>query len=160
MEAVEQPDLLSVRNQVLALRRRKSMVWDPNDPNRRSAGSFFTNPIVSEQEAERVSRRALDASVIGSAADMPRYPAGQGMVKLAAGWLIERAGIPKGYRKGTVGVSTRHALALVHHGGGTTKELLSLAAEVRSAVEATFGVTLAPEPRFWGTTLASTRYGN
>ena len=75
-----------------------------------------------------------------------RWPAGPGLTKLAAGWLIERAGIARGLRRGAVGVSTRHALALVHHGGGTTADLLALAREVREAVRARFGVTLEPEP--------------
>ena len=77
---------------------------------------------------------------------MPRWPAGDGRVKLSAGWLIERAGIAKGLRRGAVGVSSAHALALVHHGGGTTAALLALAREIRDAVRARFGVTLVPEP--------------
>jgi UDP-N-acetylmuramate dehydrogenase len=126
---------------VLALRARKSMVIDPADPNRRSAGSFFTNPIVDAALAD------------GLPAEMPRWPAGAGRVKLSAGWLIEHAGIAKGMRRGTVGVSTRHALALVHHGGGTTAELVALAREVREAVRGRFGITLTPEPILIGASL-------
>jgi UDP-N-acetylmuramate dehydrogenase len=74
-------------------------------------------------------------------------------VKLSAGWLIEHAGIAKGMRRGTVGVSTRHALALVHHGGGTTAELVALAREVREAVRGRFGITLTPEPILIGASL-------
>ena len=77
---------------------------------------------------------------------MPRFSAGEDKVKLAAGWLIERAGVAKGTRRGPVAVSRKHALALVHHGGGTTRELLALAGEVRDAVRAAFGVEIAPEP--------------
>ena len=71
-------------------------------------------------------------------------------MKLSAGWLIERAGISKGLRRGAVGVSTAHALALVHHGGGTTAAFLDLAREVRDTVRARFGVTLMPEPTLIG----------
>jgi UDP-N-acetylmuramate dehydrogenase len=138
------PTLASTRAAVLALRRAKSMVIDPADPNRRSVGSFFTNPIVPAARAAEIATRA--------AARVPQWPAGPGMVKLSAGWLIERAGIAKGYRRGPVGVSTRHALALVHHGGGTAADLLALAREIRDAVRTTFAVTLTPEPVLVGAT--------
>jgi UDP-N-acetylmuramate dehydrogenase len=135
------PTLAEARATVLALRARKSMVIDPADPNRRSAGSFFTNPIVDAAVADALGPEA------------PRWPAGPGRVKLSAGWLIEHAGIAKGTRRGPVGVSTNHALALVHHGGGTTAALLDLAREVRAAVLARFGVALAPEPIFVGASI-------
>jgi UDP-N-acetylmuramate dehydrogenase len=144
------PTLADARRTVLALRRRKSMVIDAADPNRRSAGSFFTNPIVAAADAERLAARAAADGLVAAAADVPRWPAGPGLVKLSAGWLIERAGIAKGFRRGAVGVSTAHALALVHHGGGTTRELVALARHVRDAVAARFGVTLVPEPVFVG----------
>jgi UDP-N-acetylmuramate dehydrogenase len=144
------PTLAATRATVIALRRRKSMVIDAADPNRRSAGSFFTNPIVDADVAERLAARAVADSLVATVADVPRWPAGPGRVKLSAGWLIERAGVVKGLRAGAVGVSTRHALALVHHGGGTTDALLALARRVRDAVVARFGVTLAPEPIFVG----------
>ena len=78
------------------------------------------------------------------------WPAPGGGVKLSAGWLIERAGIDKGMRRGAVGVSTAHALALVHHGGGSTAALLALAHEVRDAVRARYAITLTPEPTLIG----------
>jgi UDP-N-acetylmuramate dehydrogenase len=140
-----------VRRTVLALRRRKSMVIDPGDPNRRSAGSFFTNPIVSTERAQQVVETALDRGLVLRTEEVPRFPVSEASVKLAAGWLIERAGIPKGLRRGRVGVSSKHALALVHHGGGTTSELLALASYVRDRVEQTFGVRLEPEPVLLGT---------
>jgi UDP-N-acetylmuramate dehydrogenase len=139
------PTLAEARATVLALRRRKSMLLTPDDPNRRSAGSFFTNPLVSAGQADQVAARAG-----GDAASMPRWPAGEGRVKLSAGWLIERAGIARGLRRGAVGVSSAHALALVHHGGGTTAALLALAREVVGAVRDRFGVSLVPEPTFLG----------
>jgi UDP-N-acetylmuramate dehydrogenase len=139
------PTLADARATVLALRAKKSMLVTAGDPNRRSVGSFFTNPIVEAGEAEAVVVRAGDEG-----ARMPRWPAGPGRVKLSAGWLIERAGVAKGLRRGAVGVSSAHALALVHHGGGTTAELIALAWEIREAVRMRFGVTLVPEPTFVG----------
>ena len=82
---------------------------------------------------------------------MPRFPTGSpGELKLSAGWLIEAVGFHKGERRGPVGLSSRHALALVHHGGGTTAQLLALAREIRDRVEERFGVRLRPEPIFLG----------
>jgi UDP-N-acetylmuramate dehydrogenase len=80
---------------------------------------------------------------------MPIYPADGGH-KLSAAWLIERAGFERGTRRGPVGISSQHTLALVHHGGGRTVDLLQLAAEVRAGVRRCFGVTLQPEPAFVG----------
>ncbi|MBW2188932.1 MAG: UDP-N-acetylenolpyruvoylglucosamine reductase [Deltaproteobacteria bacterium] len=139
--------LADVRGAVLELRRRKSMLIDPHDPNHRSAGSFFLNPIVSGAEAERVVGQAVRDNVVAAPSDVPRYPAADGEVKLAAGWLIEKAGIAKGTRRGAIGVSTKHALTLVHHGGGTTADLLAFADEIRARVRDRFGVDLQREPR-------------
>jgi UDP-N-acetylmuramate dehydrogenase len=144
------PSLADVRATVLRLRRSKSMLIDPADPNRRSVGSFFTNPIVAVTEAQSLAERLRAARLITTDAELPQFPTGDGRIKLSAGWLIERAGISKGLRQGAVGVSTKHALALVHHGGGTTADLLSLATRVRRAVLDQFGITLQPEPIFLG----------
>ena len=138
------------RTAVLALRAGKSMLVTAGDPNRRSAGSFFMNPILEVAQADAVATRAGD-EVAGNEVDrMPRWPTGDGRIKLSAGWLIERAGVAKGTRRGPVGVSSAHALALVHHGGGTTAALIALAYEVAEAVRARFGVRLSPEPTFVG----------
>ena len=139
--------LADIRRTVVSLRRRKSMVIDADDPNRRSAGSFFLNPIVTVAEAERVVEQAVRERLAATPDEVPRYRAPDGRVKLAAGWLIEKAGIEKGSRRGAIGVSTNHALALVHHGGGTTAELLAFAGEIRARVRDRFGVTLEREPR-------------
>jgi UDP-N-acetylmuramate dehydrogenase len=144
------PSLHDVRESVLALRRGKSMVLDPADENRRSAGSFFTNPVVSAAEADRIAARAVEDRVIARAEDMPRYPADGGHIKLAAAWLIERAGIRKGDRRGQIGVSSRHSLALVHHGGGSSAELIEFARKLRERVRDQFGVELVPEPVLLG----------
>jgi UDP-N-acetylmuramate dehydrogenase len=145
LERALPPDrsLADVRDKVIELRRNKSMVIDEDDPNRRSAGSFFMNPIVDD---------AIVAPLIAKFPDMPRWAA-EGKTKLAAGWLIERAGMERGMRHGHVGISSRHALALVHHGDGRTSELLELARRVRAAVEGAFGVRLELEPTLWGTSV-------
>lgn len=144
------PDLAAVRRAVLALRRGKSMVIDAADENRRSVGSFFMNPVLSAAEAEAVARRAVDLGAARDVAEVPRYPAGPGRIKLAAGWLIERAGLRRGERRGAFGISPKHALALVHYGGGRTEDLVAFAGEVRARVQERFGVLLRPEPVAWG----------
>jgi UDP-N-acetylmuramate dehydrogenase len=127
-----------VREAVLALRRGKGMVLDPADPDTISAGSFFMNPI-------------LDADTV--AALRPRPPAfaqPDGRVKTSAAWLIERAGFAKGYARGRVAISSKHALALVNRGGASTAELLALAREIAAGVRERFGVQLEPEPTIVG----------
>jgi UDP-N-acetylmuramate dehydrogenase len=131
-----------VRNAVLAIRRSKSMVLDPTDPNRRSCGSFFLNPILDRAAADAALARAGDAA-------MPRWPQPDGRVKLSAAWLIERAGFERGQRAGPVGLSTRHTLALVAHDGARAADLLAFARHVRETVEARFGVRLTLEPVVW-----------
>ena len=145
-EATPMPTLAEVRRVVIGLRRRKSMVIDAADPNRRSVGSFFTNPVVSPAAADAIAARAEAAGLIASPADLPRFPAANGQQKLAAAWLIERAGVRKGERRGGIAVSSAHALALVHLGGARTADLLAFAREIRDRVATRFGVTLAPEP--------------
>jgi UDP-N-acetylmuramate dehydrogenase len=144
------PSLSLVRETVLKLRAAKSMLLDASDENHRSAGSFFTNPIVTRRKASAVAARAVARGLIATATEMPRFPQDDGHVKLAAGWLIERSGTRKGERHGPVGISTRHALCLVHNGGGSTRELLSLATLVASRVKDVFGVELAREPVLLG----------
>jgi UDP-N-acetylmuramate dehydrogenase len=136
-----------IRRAVLALRRKKSMVLDPDDPNRRSAGSFFLNPVVSASDADHIAEQVVREGLVVSPDLLPRYPTPDGRVKLAAGWLIEKAGFEKGTRRGAVGLSTRHTLALVHHGGGTSSELLAFANEIHDRVSERFGVELEREPR-------------
>jgi len=136
-----------VREAVLSLRRSKGMVLDADDPDTYSAGSFFTNPIVSAAESAAVV--AQIAVVVGPDVAIPQFPAGDD-TKLSAGWLIERAGFTKGYpgEDAPIRLSTKHTLALTNRGSGTTAQLLDLAREVRDGVRARFGVTLTPEPVF------------
>lgn len=132
------PGLQQVRDAVLRLRRGKSMVYDSTDANHRSAGSFFTNPILEEAEYLRIAGTADE--------DIPHWPAGEGKVKLPAAWLIERSGFSKGHTRGSAGLSSRHVLALINRGGATAEDLLGLAREVRDRVQDQFGVRLRPEP--------------
>ena len=133
----------AVRDTVLEIRRGKSMVIDPDDPNRRSAGSFFTNPVVDGTTLEQVLDRARLAD---PHAEVPRWEIAPGRTKIAAAWLIERSGFAKGHVHGRAGLSSRHVLALVNRGEATASELLDLARTVRDGVLDTFGVRLRPEP--------------
>jgi len=129
--------LAALRSTVISLRRGKGMVLDAGDPDSRSAGSFFMNPIVDAA--------AVDA-LIEQFPTMPRFAAPDGKTKLSAGWLIERAGFARGYGHGRAGISSKHALALVNRGGATATELLALAAEIQAGVRARLGIELVPEP--------------
>jgi UDP-N-acetylmuramate dehydrogenase len=145
---IREPALTDVRQAVLAIRRRKAMVIDPNDPDSRSVGSFFMNPVVSPKEFEQINQRAL--KVTPDNTQMPRYPMPDGSVKLSAAWLIENAGFKRGYVHGGVGISPRHSLAIINRGGGTARELVELAEQIRARVRDVFGVGLSPEPIFVG----------
>jgi UDP-N-acetylmuramate dehydrogenase len=139
-------DPVVVREAVLSLRRSKGMVLDEADHDTWSVGSFFTNPVVSTGEFDRL-RSQIDGPV-------PNYPAPDG-VKLAAGWLVERAGFGKGYPGdgAPARLSTKHALAVTNRGGATTADVISLARTVRDAVRTTFGIDLTPEPILIGAAL-------
>jgi UDP-N-acetylmuramate dehydrogenase len=143
--------LAKVRERVIALRRGKGMVLDPSDVDTRSAGSFFTNPIVPNAELDTVVARIR--AHVGDA-HIPMFPTGTASTKLAAAWLIERAGFHKGQQRGGIRISQKHALALVNCGvdarAGTGEELLALALQIRDGVHARFGVELVPEPVFVG----------
>jgi UDP-N-acetylmuramate dehydrogenase len=137
------PSLAGVRQVVREIRASKAMLLTVGDPDCRSAGSFFKNPIVSEQRFAAIEHAAPGEIV-------PRYPAAAGMVKTAAAWLIARSGFQKGYTVGRAGLSSKHTLALVNKGGATAEDILKLAREIRSRVEDRFGVRLVPEPVFVG----------
>ncbi len=141
VEQGERALLVDVRETVLALRRGKGMVLDALDHDTWSAGSFFTNPVLPAVDADRLP------------ADAPRYPAGEGLVKSSAAWLIEHAGFHKGHGTPPATLSTKHTLALTNRGGATASDILALAREVRDGVRDRFGVSLVPEPVFVGVTL-------
>jgi UDP-N-acetylmuramate dehydrogenase len=148
--------LAAARQAVLDLRRSKGMVLDPADPDTRSAGSFFTNPVLTAAQFAELGPRV--ASRLGPGTEAPRYPAGPdapgGAVKVSAAWLIEQAGFARGYPAGgVVRISTKHTLALTNPGGGSTAALLDLAREIAAGVRDAFGVDLVNEPTLVGVTL-------
>jgi UDP-N-acetylmuramate dehydrogenase len=150
VEMGEQAAVSEVRAAVIKIRSRKGMVLNPGDPDTRSAGSFFTNPVITAEEFAGVERAATARGV----GPVPRFPAGEGRVKVPAAWLIERSGFGKGYgAPGRARVSSKHTLALVNAGEATTADLLALAREIVSGVQAAYGVTLTPEPILIGVTL-------
>jgi UDP-N-acetylmuramate dehydrogenase len=132
--------LTRAREAVLALRAGKGMVLNPDDPDTRSVGSFFTNPVLPPDEFTRLVEKAGTTP--------PHWPQPDGTVKVSAAWLIEHAGFGKGYASDHPGVavSSKHTLALTNRGTGTTAALLGLAREIRDGVLAAFGVRLFPEP--------------
>lgn len=147
------PTLAEVAALVRAIRRSKGMLLVDNDPNCRSAGSFFKNPVVSEARFQQIA-------ALSPTETPPHFAAGPGMVKVPAAWLIQQAGFAKGYARGAAAISSKHALALVNlgsdlgsdrsapdtRGGATAGEILALAREISEAVEARFGIRLEREP--------------
>ncbi|MBR7835743.1 UDP-N-acetylmuramate dehydrogenase [Actinospica durhamensis] len=143
IEVGAQAPLAEVREAVLAQRRRRGMLLDEADHDTWSAGSFFTNPVLTPDQHAEFERRC--------AGERPAaWPEADGRVKISAAWLIEHAGFGRGYGAGPATLSTKHTLALTNRGGASTGDLLKLAAEVRDGVHARFGVTLVPEPVFAG----------
>jgi UDP-N-acetylmuramate dehydrogenase len=138
----ERVPLADARAAVLALRAGKGMVLDPTDPDTASAGSFFTNPVLDERAASLLPEGA------------PRYPAGDGLVKTSAAWLIESAGFARGFGlPGPAALSTKHTLALTNRGGARADDVLALARAVRDGVRERFGVDLVPEPVLVGASI-------
>ncbi|MEV6104688.1 UDP-N-acetylmuramate dehydrogenase [Streptomyces sp. NPDC051940] len=134
----------AARETVLKLRAGKGMVLDPEDHDTWSAGSFFTNPILDGAAFADFVKRAADR--LGPDVHPPAFPAGEGLTKTSAAWLIDRAGFTKGYGDGRARISTKHTLALTNRGRASTEDLLALAREVRDGVREAFGVTLVNEP--------------
>ena len=140
--------LSDIRDAVLSIRKTKGMVIDPADPDSRSVGSFFVNPIVDLDTLGEIERRLeLDSD---NTTGVPSFAAGGGRVKLSAAWLIERAGFAKGYSYGRVGLSSKHSLAIVARQGGTARQIMELAARIQDKVCSEFGVRLVPEPGYVG----------
>ncbi|MEU6175120.1 UDP-N-acetylmuramate dehydrogenase [Streptantibioticus parmotrematis] len=149
--AGERVDAALARETVLRLRAGKGMVLDPEDHDTWSAGSFFTNPIVPAREFDAFLDRAR--ARLGADVEPPSWPAGDGLVKTSAAWLIDKAGFTKGYGDGPARISTKHTLALTNRGAAKTEDLLALAREVRDGVHAAFGITLVNEPVMVGAQL-------
>ncbi|WP_338782519.1 UDP-N-acetylmuramate dehydrogenase [Streptomyces sp. DG1A-41] len=151
VEAGDRVPLASARDTVLKLRAGKGMVLDPEDHDTWSAGSFFTNPILTD--ADFATFRARVRERLGDGVEPPAYPAGEGRTKTSAAWLIDKAGFTKGYGDGPARISTKHTLALTNRGSATTEDLLALAREVVAGVREAFGVTLVNEPVTVGVSL-------
>jgi len=147
--------LAEARAAVLTLRRAKGMVLDPDDPDTRSAGSFFTNPVIGQRQYDEVRRRAAARSgQPETEVSVPHFPAADGLVKVPAGWLIEHAGFAKGYPgHGSARISSKHTLALTNLGDATAASLIGLAREIRDGVHQAFGVDLVSEPVLIGAAL-------
>lgn len=139
------PSLLEVTAAVREIRRQKGMLIVAGDPDCRSAGSFFKNPIVASADYSRIAA--------GFTASVPHYAAADGYVKLPAAWLIEQAGFPKGFILGSAGISTRHTLALINRDNARAADILALSDRIVAAVLARFGIQLEPEPVFLGPNL-------
>ncbi len=139
------PTLAQVRNAVREIRRSKAMLLVPGDDDSHSAGSFFKNPIVPQEQAA-----SLGAELQSRGESIPNYAAEDGFRKLSAAWLVEHAGFSRGYSRGAAAISRRHALAIVNRGGATAAEIIALKNEIQSRVAAEFGIELLPEPVFLG----------
>lgn len=135
------PSLTEVAEAVRNIRRAKGMLIVAGDPDCRSAGSFFKNPVVDEAVIQHLAR------ILNIAPDVvPRYPATQGRVKLPAAWLLEQAGFHKGFVMGPAGISSRHTLALINRGEAVATDIMALRNEIQSTIEARFGIKLQQEP--------------
>lgn len=143
------PTLSEVAAAVRAIRAQKAMVLSPGDPDSRSAGSFFKNPVVDADGLRAIENTARERGLLAPGKNVPAY-AQDGRFKVAAAWLIENAGFVKGYARGRVAISSRHTLALTNRGGATAGEVLALMREIQTGVRETFGVDLHPEPVFVG----------
>ncbi len=135
------PSLAEVAAAVRSIRRGKGMLIVDGDPDCRSAGSFFKNPVVTTERYARIAEFA---------GGVPSYPAGDGLQKLPAAWLVEQAGFHKGYVFGHAGISSRHALALVNRGEAKAADVVALRDRIVAAVEQKFSIRLEPEPVFLG----------
>ncbi len=142
-DGIKTPDVRHAREAVLAIRRRKGMVIDAADPDTRSVGSFFMNPVITRASYDRIAAANSDTRV-------PSYVMQNGGVKIPAAWLIEQSGLAKGHAEGRVGLSTKHPLALINRGGATARDVVAFATRIKRAVIDRFGVPLRPEPVFVG----------
>jgi UDP-N-acetylmuramate dehydrogenase len=141
LEVGQRAPLAEVRSAVLDLRRSKSMVLNSGDPDAQSAGSFFTNPLLSAEQAANLPAAA------------PRWPASQGQIKTSAAWLIEQAGFVRGFRAGSAGISAKHTLALTTQSPASATDVIALARHIIDSVDHAFGIVLSVEPTLVGLSL-------
>jgi UDP-N-acetylmuramate dehydrogenase len=144
------PGIGEVRRAVIQIRESKGMVLQETDPDTKSAGSFFKNPVMDPEKAVELENEARARGFLGAHDTLPRFTAPESRVKLPAAWLVEQAGFPKGYTQGNVGISSRHALALVNRGGAQAQEFIGLMRRIQEKVRTDFGLELQPEPTFIG----------
>jgi UDP-N-acetylmuramate dehydrogenase len=140
------PSLGEVREAVLQIRKSKSMVLRDGDPDSKSTGSFFKNPILSQEVTASVETKARDLGLLGVSESLPRFAGSDGKDKLPAAWLIERAGFHKGDAFGRAGISSKHALALINRGGATAQDIVDLMHRIQMRVLELFGIILQTEP--------------
>jgi len=140
------PSLGEVREAVLQIRKAKAMVVSKDDPDSKSVGSFFKNPVLSPEEAINIEDLARAAAGLADSEGIPRFPAPEGKVKLPAAWFVEHAGFHKGYQYGNAGISSKHALAIINRGGATAQDIVDLMHRIQSRVRDLFGIELKPEP--------------
>jgi UDP-N-acetylmuramate dehydrogenase len=135
------PTLAQTREAVRTIRASKGMLIAPGDPDSRSVGSFFKNPVLTEAQHQDLIRRAEQCNL-----KVPSYPALAQQHKVSAAWLVEHSGFAKGYANGNVGISSKHALAIINRGGASASEIIALKDEIQRRVQATWGVRLEAEP--------------
>jgi UDP-N-acetylmuramate dehydrogenase len=140
-----EPTLAETRDAVCRIRASKGMLLTPDDPDSRSAGSFFKNPVVSPSQHDDLIRRAAARNL-----QIPSYAALSQQRKISAAWLVENSGFKKGYVKGRAAISSKHALAIVNRGGASAADIIALRDEIQARVEETWGIRLEPEPVFVG----------
>jgi len=141
----EQPTISETREAVRQIRATKGMLIVAGDEDCQSAGSFFKNPVLTEQQHEDLKKRAAVRGLT-----VPSYPALDTRKKVSAAWLVEHSGFSKGYGSGKVGISRKHALAIVNRGGATASDVIGLKEQIQQCVEDIWGVRLEPEPVFVG----------
>jgi UDP-N-acetylmuramate dehydrogenase len=140
-----EPTLAEVREAVRQIRASKGMLFTPGDPDARSVGSFFKNPVLTENEFESLKRKASERGL-----EIPNYPALAARRKVSAAWLVEQSGFSKGFGNGHVGISRKHALAIVNRGGATSAEVVQLKNEIQARVQQQWEIQLEPEPVLLG----------
>lgn len=141
----QEPTLAEVREAVRQIRASKGMLLTPGDPDARSAGSFFKNPVLTDKEFESLKQKAAARGL-----EIPNYPALVARRKVSAAWLVEQSGFIKGFGNGHVGISRKHALAIVNRGGATSAEVVQLKNEIQTRVQQQWEIQLEPEPVLLG----------
>jgi UDP-N-acetylmuramate dehydrogenase len=135
------PNLAETREAVRHIRARKGMLLVPGDPDCQSAGSFFKNPVLSEEQHEALKQRAAARRLL-----VPSYPALESRKKVSAAWLVEHSGFTRGFGSDRVGLSSKHALAIINRGGASAADIIALKEQIQQRVQEIWGIRLEPEP--------------